>query len=216
MNIYNSHYYWENALISKKELYQKSLKDEASAKNTFFINTVMMNYPREFLENNWGGYTDIKALLGFIQYIYIPAAYHFILNTDNVEVFIPIGSSDEFVEYISESKSEYQEFMISSIQELQSYWHLSDVNCIEQLKDFCKRFNLFWNRDKDMLYIDIFLSPIEIANKIIKNEEFIEVLEEDIGLHIHELLSICEDFKSNIFIRKTFIEFLNNRIGCIV
>lgn len=67
---------------------------------------------------NWGCYNSVKALLGFIQYVYIPTAFFHILNKDYDDIFIPICSSDCFLEYIVESQSDYKEFMKASIEEL--------------------------------------------------------------------------------------------------
>lgn len=213
---YNNHFYWEHALFSQKDIYKHFLIDTISPKETIFINTTIIDYNNNIFDNNWGCYSNIKALLGFIQYIYIPSAFYHIINKDTEDILIPICSSNELIEHIREMSSEHNEYMENTLLELTSYWELEDHLCLTLIKDFCNRFNSLWNIGNMLLYINIFLSPLDIAQHIISKEDFIEVFEEELGMRKEEFISICNDFYKNKFIQRTFVDFLNNKVGCIV
>lgn len=213
---YNNHNYWEGALLRKKDLWKNYFTDLDCAQDAIFINTVVIDYTRDTVDNNWACYPDAKSLLGFIQYVYLPVAFFYTINKGNQDLLIPICSSHTFIESITESGSDYIDNMKNAIEELNSYWDLDDSLCIKKIKDFCATFNAFWNKDNYILHIGVFESTFEIAEHLIDTREFIEVLEEDIGLTIKQLFNMCTIFYTDKFIQKTFVKILNNRIGCIV
>lgn len=213
---YNNHYYWEGALLQKKDLWKNYFTDLHSAQDAIFINTVVIDYTRNIVDNNWACYPDAKSLLGFIQYIYLPLAFYYTINKENQDLLIPICSSNTLIESIKESGSDYMDIMKIAIEELSSYWDLEDRLCIEKIKSFCSNFNTFWNKGNFLLHIGVFESTFEIAEHLVTTREFIEVLEEDIGLTTKQLFNMCTVFYTDKFIQKTFVKILNNKIGCIV
>ncbi|KEI04270.1 hypothetical protein [Clostridium botulinum] len=215
---YNNYYYWKNVLCNKKEVWKCSIMNTLDLQESIYINTTILDYDKNTLDNNWACYPNIKALLGFIQYIYLPTAFFYIVNADNNDdIFMPICSTEEFIEYIKETG--YNESIVNimeqNLNELISYWNRDELS-INTIKKFCYKFNNIWNNEKNILYINVFSNPREIADFIIKNEDFIEVVEEDIGLSKNQFYNLCENIYYNKFTKNIFVEFLNNKIGCIV
>ncbi len=213
---YNNHNYWEGALLKKKDLWTNYFTALDCAQDAIFINTAVIDYSRDTVDNNWACYPDAKSLLGFIQYIYLPAAFFYTIHKDNQDLFIPICSSHALIDSITESDSPHVDIMKNAIEELNTYWDLENSLCMKKIKEFCANFNAFWNKDSYILHIGVFESTFEIAECLVSTREFTEVLEEDIGLTIQQLYNMCAIFYTDTFIQKTFVKILNNKIGCIV
>lgn len=213
---YNNPYYWEGILLKKKDLWQNYFADKQSAEDAIFINTVVIDYERAIVDNNWACYPDTKALLGFIQYIYLPLAFFYTINVTNRELYIPIFSHQEMITYIRESKSDYGSVMETSLDELNTYWELDNASCLQRIREFSSTFNAFWNQENSILHLGIFGSTFEIADHLIHKNDMIQVLEEDIGLSTRQFMTMCENFYTNQFTKRAFVKLLNHDIGCIV
>ncbi|QDR82739.1 hypothetical protein [Sporomusa termitida] len=213
---YNSHYYWEGTLAGKRDVWQSHFDDKADPQQVLFVNTTLIDYPRKTLDNNWACYPDSKALLGFLLYIYVPLAFYFIMYEENEELLIPIASTQELLASIQQLNREDAAAMLSTIEELVSCWELNESACRTALQHFCRRFNETWYGGSTILHIGLFTSTQAIAQHILAEQEFPEVLAEDIGLTPRQLKELCEKFYSDTFIRKTFVKILNNKIGCII
>ncbi|MCD3282409.1 hypothetical protein G8V05_09255, partial [Clostridium botulinum C/D] len=64
---YNNYYYWKNVLCNKKEVWKCSIMNTLDLQESIYINTTILDYDKNTLDNNWACYPNIKALLGFIQ-----------------------------------------------------------------------------------------------------------------------------------------------------
>ena len=213
---YDSHYYWEGTLAGKTDVWQRHFDDKADPHQALFVNTALIDYPRNTLDNNWACYPDSKSLLGFLLYMYVPLAFYFIIHEENEKLLIPIAATQELLDSIQTMNREDAAAMYSTIEELVSFWELDESACRTALQHFCRRFNETWYSDNTILHIGIFTSTQAIAHHILEEQEFPEVLEEDIGLTARQLKELCDKFYSDTFTRKTFVKILNNKIGCII
>lgn len=213
---YNQYHYWENLLANKKDLWQSSFTPVKAAHESLFVNTAIIDYQRNTLDNNWACYPDVKSVLGFMQYIQLPLAFYYTLNGSDDALAFPVCSSQEFIAYLQTSGSIHAQAMESAILELNTYWDLDSAACLVKLKDFCQHFNAFWNRNTSVLHIGIFASTYEIAHSLLNNSEFPEVMEEDIGLTTAQLFEMCKNFYHDQFLQKNFVNILNHKIGCVV
>ena len=213
---YNSHYYWENTLLQKDDIWQSSFAEGSNVSEVLFLNTTLIDYPRQILDNNWACYPNSKSVLGFLQYMYLPLAFYFTIHKNVDKLFIPISTTDEFIASIRESGVDNASCMIQSLEELSHLWQYNETDCRAALCDFCQRFNAVWQRDSMILNVGLYTNASEIARRIISGYSFPELLIEDIGYTPEALTKLCEDFYTNSFIQRTFVKLLNNNIGCIV
>ena len=213
---YNSHYYWEGTLAGKTDVWQSHFDDKADPQQVLFVNTTLIDYPRSTLDNNWACYPDSKSLLGFLLYIYVPLAFYYIMYEDNEKLLIPIASTQELLASIQQMNREDAAAMLATLEELVSLWELNESACRTALQQFCRRFNETWHSGNTILHIGLFTSTQAIAQLILTEQEFPEVLAEDIGFTPRQLQELCEKFYSDTFIRKIYVKILNNKIGCII
>ncbi|CUH94642.1 hypothetical protein P22_0708 [Propionispora sp. 2/2-37] len=213
---YDNYLFWEGALARKQDLWQSTFGPLASAEEAVFVNTAIVDYRRNMLDNNWACYANSKSLLGFVQYVYLPLAFYYTIHQDNEQLFIPLCSRADFLEYVRNSGSGYAPLMEAALNELDGYWNLDDAGCLGKMKMFCIDFNLLWNRSDFVLHVRIYSDTMEVAQDIIDSAVFPEVLEEDTGLTVQQLRSMCRNFYDGPFMQKNFIKILNNKVGCIV
>lgn len=213
---YNHPVYWENLLTKQAKPWQSCSVPFEAAQQAIFINTAIIDYRRNTLDNDWSCHPDAKSLLGFIQYLHLPLAFYYTLNQDKDALYFPIATSQEFIEYVQETGSPYANVMIEAIRELTDLWELDNHTCLERLKDFCMKFNEYWYQDNFILNINIFASTYEIAEYLININEFPEVLEEDFGLSTNQLFRMCDSFYHEQFMYKNFVKILNHKIGCVI
>ncbi|SEP35326.1 hypothetical protein [Propionispora vibrioides] len=213
---YDSHHFWEGALAQKRDLWQSNVGSLDSADAAVFINTTILDYGRNRLDNNWACYSDVKSLLGFVQYVYLPLAFYYVMHQNEEELLIPMCSTQELVEQIRQSGSAHAAVMERTLDTLSLLWELDDESCLTELRRFCIGHNEYWEQTGVILHIGIYADTYEIARDIMAISEFPEVVEEDIGLTGEQLLTMCRHFYEDALMRRNFVKILNNRIGCLI
>ncbi|MBD5637102.1 hypothetical protein HYI18_00380 [Clostridium botulinum] len=217
-NKYNNLFYWENLLVERENIWSGNFKDIPINQKSLFINTTIIDYEKNIFDNNWAVYPDVKSLLGFIQYIFIPTVFFCYVNNTSDEIVTPIASKEELLEEIktlckNEGSIIEIEYFINKAYNLSE---LSEYELIDELKKYCVEFNRRWEKKTKIFHISIYSSGKEIIEKISKEENFLEVIEEDIGMSINTLKEITKDLQYNLFMKSSFIKILNNQIGCII
>lgn len=219
---YNSYYYWENLINKEEGIWENPFKDMLITQESKFSHYVAVNCYGES-QDVWAYYPSVKALLGFLQYVYIPTAFNILLLDKNIEeLAIPMCTAEELLEAASEGtktvNKEYIPIMEQELMELKRLWQLDDEECYRGLQKFQVEFNSNWNSRNDIFcYFDIFESPIEVGRYIIEsyeNDEIVDLerIEEYLGVKKEEWLHICETLYDSDFMKRKFVEVLNNRI----
>ncbi|MBY6758035.1 hypothetical protein HYH82_12055 [Clostridium botulinum] len=217
-NKYNNLFYWQNLLIKRKNIWSGNFKDIPISPRSLFINTTIIDYEKNIFDNNWAVYPDAESLLWFVQYIFIPTVFFCYVDNTSEELVTPIASKEELLEEIktlcrNENSIVEIEYFIDKAYNL---CELSELHLIEGLKKYCLEFNRQWEKNTRIFHINIYSSGKEIIEKISKEDDFLEVIEEDIGMSINTLKEITKDLHHNLFMKNNFIKILNNQIGCII
>ncbi|NFS20893.1 hypothetical protein FDE82_01915 [Clostridium botulinum] len=217
-NKYNDLFYWENLLLKRENVWSGNFKDIPISPKSLFINTTIIDYEKNIFDNNWAVYPNVEFLLGFVKYIFIPTVFFCYTNNTNEEIVTPIVSKEELLGEIktlcrNENSIVEIEYFIDKAYNL---CELNECHLIEELKKYCLEFNRQWEKNARIFHINIYSSGKEIIEKISKEDNFLEVIEEDIGMSIDTLKEITKDLHHNLFMKNNFIKILNNQIGCII
>ncbi|WP_061309973.1 hypothetical protein [Clostridium botulinum] len=217
-NKYNNLFYWENLLIKRENIWSGNFKDIPISSKSLFINTTIIDYEKNIFDNNWAVYPNVESLLGFVQYIFIPTVFFCYVDNTSEEIVTPIVSKEELLEEIktlckNEDSIIKIEYFINKAYDL---CELSECQLIDELKKYFLEFNRKWEEKTRVFHISIYSSGKEIIQKISKEDDFLEVIEEDIGMPINTLKEITKDLHHNLFMKNNFIKILNNQIGCII
>jgi hypothetical protein len=216
MSPYQTHYYWEHQLENNHSFWKTVMPAEQDLSQSIFVHTAIVGYQANLLDFNWTYYSEPTKLLGFLQYIYVPAAFYHWLNPKEENVLIPLIQAQELAEYFQEFPINRQEKMAKELDILQSFWEIEDpASLLKVLIEFAEKFNQTWQSSNLNLGIHIFAHTSEIAEHLLKLSEFPEILMEDFGMDEIELRKMCAEFYTNKMIQRNFLSLLQNRIGCI-
>lgn len=210
---YNDHAYWERYL-SHKDVWQ-SLFQPAGARYPLFIHTAVVDNRRGVLDANWAGYPDGYAVLGFLQYVFLPTAFHFCMHPQNTALYTPMLSTQEFADWVLESGAERLGEIRASLFELDALWNSGRTELIASLRSFCARFNARFSQGGVTLHVRLFRSTYEVARFIREAVWAEDVFLEDFRLTPQELDDWCRRFYHEPFARYSFLKFLNERVGLL-
>jgi hypothetical protein len=216
-NKFNTFNYWYNYLCNSTQVWQGAFNRKPGTGNSIILHVVIVNQTSSDFIDAWSYFPHTDSLLGFINYIHLPAVFFSWFNRDAENFIIPIDVGVvELVSLISEqgSKEEDVREMKSNIEEIKSLWLLSHEERIKGLRAFCKRFNDKWDNHRELVFfsIDVFESPIEVAESMIKSYEeegMAEELEEKLGIAKGDWLQIANRANDNEFMWKRFFSILN-------
>ena len=145
------------------------------------------------LNNIWGYLPDDKALIGYIQYSFLPEAFYIWINSKNGSVqAIPIKSAEQVISDGEKDKKITKEEatkMRNHLNMIKKCWDLPKGKLILELKKFVRDFNRTWYGDsREFLYLKIFDTAEELGNFVIESnymttseEEFKNKTSEDIS-----------------------------------
>lgn len=200
---FNSADYWSKIIEKNKTYKGKIFLDEPITEKTVYIHTIVFN-KKSGLENVWAPIPNMKMLLGYIQYCFLPVAYQkwFDGREGNVSK-TPIREVSEIVKEMSRKKSEYKEELKNikrDIDEMKKLWDLPIEKLPRALKHFCREFNKTWIGDSnEFIYIKILVTPSELLDFINYTQSMVssDTMEEMIGISEDELQDICENAASD-------------------
>lgn len=215
---YNNYYYWEN--IVKKDKSDNPFADDLITEESVFFHGVVINCHGGSYER-WLHFPDIKALLGFLNYIFVPMAFGAFLSNET-ELLIH-GNLDELLDIMSDSEKCNQKDLIPQMREssrqIRVLWNCDGEKCYGELNNFLTHYNERWNKNHELFsYFDIFKSPSELGKFLVESYEDseevdISMLENQLGVQKEEWLAICSQVYENDFMKRKFTEILNNRIN---
>ncbi|KOR24531.1 hypothetical protein ACFLKB_02170 [Clostridium sp. FAM 1755] len=217
-NKYNNLFYWENLLAKRENIWSGNFKNIPINSKSIFINTAIIDYEKNIFDNNWAVYPDTESLLGFIKYIFIPTVFFCYVNNTSTEIVTPIASKEELLQEIKTLCNDKDSMVTIEyfINKAYNLCELSKYQLIDELKNYCLEFNRQWERNTRVFHINVYSSGKEIIEKLSSEDNFLEVIEEDIGMSIDSLKEITKDLHHNLFMKRNFIKILNNKIGCII
>ncbi len=213
---YNTPLYWEKALLDNRDVWRSSFPDGRPKGHPLFINTTLINYGSSVLDNNWASHDEPCSILGFLQYIYLPFVFYDVVHDGNASLIIPIDSTQNYLAWLKEKAPQHFEDMRSQFNQIMALWESEPSSKLSRMKAFCTEFSRFWTTSRRIVHVAVFETPYEIADSLLAQIAFPEVLKEEIGMTPQQLNTLCEDYYRDAFIRRNFVSILNNKIGCIV
>ncbi len=210
---YSSHTCWERYL-TQKDVW-RSLFQPSGARYPLFVNTAIEDRRRGISDVNWAGYPDVYALLGFLQYVFLPTAFYGMLHPEARCLYTPVLPADALLEWIQESNVLQKDALCTFLSELDEFWELDRVPLMHALSAFCARFNACFSRGGVTLYVQIFRSTYEVAQYVEDAVWADDLFEEDFRITPKELDDWCRRFYHEPFARHWFLKFLNERVGLL-
>ncbi|MBN7772750.1 hypothetical protein [Clostridium aminobutyricum] len=212
---YNKSYYWEE-LLGREDVWKDMLVPPDKMSEPVFINACLIDKDSGLIDNNWACYPDANALLGFIKYVFLPTVSYYMINTEREDIYTPVSSFEEFLDYIKESSWEDKHQMVDFAWELDGFWDMEQQESLHSVRQFCRKFNAFWSGKEVEWSIQIFFDTYEVGGYIKELIWCEELFKEDVGLSFQQLDDFCRRFYQESVNKHFFVRFLNNCIGCLL
>ena len=201
---YNSFDYWKELISENRTIRGHMLMHKQPTDKSLYIHTLI--FCRENgLNNIWGYLPDDKALIGYIQYSFLPEAFYIWINSKNGSVStIPIKSVEQVIsdgERNNKITKEEAEKMRHQVTIIKKCWDLPKNKLMLELKKFVRDFNRTWYGDSsEFLYLKIFEKPEELG-KFVLDSSYMSNSEEAFRKENKEdiiaWLDLCKNATSN-------------------
>ena len=165
--------YWKELISENRTIRGHMLMNKLPTDKSLYIHTLI--FCRENgLNNIWGYLPDVKALIGYIQYSFLPEAFYIWINSKNGSVStIPIKSVEQVIsdgERNNKITKEEAEKMRNHVIMIKKCWDLPKNKLILELKKFVRDFNRTWYGDSsEFLYLKIFERPEELGKFVLES-----------------------------------------------
>jgi len=221
---YDSYHFWENLIQKEAAMWENGFQNKPLTPDSIFVYTVIMDHGKDYLKSRWAYYPDAYALLGFLQYVFLPTAFFSWLDREVEGFNIPLATGEQVLKVMGELEpdlnSEILRKMAIQLEKIKDLWGASPLKCLEGLQSFSREFNHFWQEaEGKLVYFKIFESPDEIGKYVLRGGEAaaaLAVIEEEIDLTKGQWEAVYQNVFRDPFMRKKFIDILNYQIGCMV
>ncbi|PAB57140.1 hypothetical protein [Anaeromicrobium sediminis] len=219
----DNYYFWENKIRNTDSILFGSIGQKRLTKESVIIYIGILDKKKDLLRCGWSSHVDVSTALGFLQYVFLPTAFYTWIDRESDGFYIPLSPFHVLKEEVLKNvkKEDCKDINNDAIRMERAYdylnniWKDDDEIKNKKLKKFCKDFNIIWDEEPEKkLFIRVFEKCEEIADFILEQveEEFEEVIEEEIGMSIDQLKFMCENAYNEPFINRNLIKILNTKI----
>lgn len=216
---FNSFYYWDNLIENEEKISNGNFKDFIPKKDSVYAHCAIVNCDGNSY-NSWICYPNVKSLMGFFQYVFLPTAYNTkILGHSIEEISISNTPIDYMIKQAIENRLLKDANLIESMNEsyysLIKLWDFNENESFDKFKNYIVDFNNKWlKEEKIFFYFNIFKNPLDIKEKTLEvYEKFDELdLYNRLGMDKEQWVNMCNEYYENDLIRKFFVNKLNTYI----
>lgn len=170
---YNSFNYWEKLINENRTIRGHMLMNKLPTKDSLYIHTLIFSKDGG-LNNIWSYFPNPQALLGYIQYSFLPEAFYTWINCRGGGVsHVPVKPVEEIIRQGESSKKITKEEAIKMKEQVNMVtkcWGLPRNRIFTALKKFMRDFNRSWyGDDNEFLYLKIFQTPDEVGEFVIES-----------------------------------------------
>ncbi len=222
-SIYNSLGYWDTLLRENLTMKENIFKEVSINEKTPFYHTVI------FTRNNgmeilWSPCNDIKALIGYIQYVFLPQAfYYWIEGADKKINRYPILTPERVINNGEKSgKLSHNEavLMKSQVDYIKKLWGMSRYSALKELKSFSTSFNNTWfGNSNGFMYLQVFENAEDMGKFVVTTNNQTssqKSFQESTGLDEKQWINLCKDITNDKEAQKRFLDILYNVLNRVV
>jgi hypothetical protein len=223
---YNSLYYWQRVMEKSEYTFEKVFNDDKLTPESLICHFVITNCYGPSGANTWIAFPNVDAVIGFLRHVFIPTAFiEWFSHERSMGVLSIERTWEEWLDlYRDSEKCKYKgeiPIIKENIKKLDEIWNLTDQEeMVNALVTFAVEFEEIWTKDNAVFfYFQLFKSPTEVGNYIIdayKEENLLERIHDQLGVTVEEWRDITEQVYESLFMKKRFIDILNNNIKDIL
>jgi len=222
-SIYNSLGYWDTLLRENLTMKEKIFKEVNINEKTPFFHTVI------FTRNNgmeilWSPCNDVKSLIGYIQYAFLPQAFYFwIEGADKKITKYPILTADKIIlngEKAGKLSKDEAYLMKVQLGFIKGLWGMPRYSALKELKNFSMSFNNTWfGNSNGFMYLQVFESAQEMGKFVVntnKQTSSEKSFQESTGLKEDEWINLCKGINNDKGSQEKFLDILYNVLNHVV
>lgn len=211
--------YWIRKTEKEENLWIGLFENKPIDRESIIVAPTILNPYKNQHEDAYVVYPNVKSVLGFLTYIYLPTAFSGVFDHDSADYVIGDDLDDFFREQKinNPNKVKMIKQMESLYNDVHALWSHEEETLLANLIEWTKRFNEDWLNVKGIgVSFIIFTSPAELTNEVIRVYEEdldIEMLEDDLGIAKGEFINLASDeLYTNEFMKRKFTDILTNRL----
>lgn len=217
---YNSFDYWMQLIDHEAPMWEGGFLNSMLDIKALFVYTVIIDYDKGFMRNRWAHYPNLDALLGFIEYVFMPTATFTMFDEEEDNFMVPMAITEEILQYMESvyDKKGIQRDMNLTLDKLSQMKSDKELK-LSTVKEFCQLFNKKWyEREGKVIYINVFKNSIEIADFLHKlvGAYGINLIEEELDMSYESWQELCHNLYDHEFLKQQFTSILNNKLGCLI
>lgn len=212
---YNDSAFWGRKL-EHKNIWQGVFEPCEETRFPIFVNSTIADRDRGIASCDWASYPNAHALLGFLQYVYLPTAFYSFVHPQLTVLHTPIGSTDALCGLLRESGDERAGSMVYFLQVAQSLWSSCEYHLMKYLFDLGEMISNAFSDGQQKLRLDIYASAPAICCRMQQEYWCEQVFYEDTGVDLQTVSAMCRMAQEEPLYRGLLVEFLNSRAMTLI
>src|SRR5690625_4397667 len=178
---YQHYDYWMKRLENSEDLWSGLFENKPINRESIIVAPTILNSYKNQHEGAYVVYPNLKSVLGFLTYIYLPTVFSGMFDHDSADYIIGDDLDDFFREQKvnNPNKVEMIKHMESLYNDAFALWDYEEESLLGNFIEWTNRFNEDWLDIKGIgVSFTIFTSPADLANEVIR------VYEEDLDMEM--------------------------------
>ena len=215
----NQFYYWTNKIQTSVFILEGMYGGNTITEESVIVYVGYCDQEKNILRSGWSCHNNVSGALGFLQYVVLPLGYYNWMDRESEGFYYPLSSFDVLTTQVMKGLDNTYDLILEDDALFKSYyekintcWGHSREQVLEALHSLTDSFNVDYNQDPNrVLFIKVFGSPLEVESFFMKSmeDEFEEVIEEEMGMSIEDFRFMCSKALYEPLINRNFLETLN-------
>lgn len=177
------------------------------ASTSKFVYMAFVDTEKDFFKCGWSMHENHDKMLGFIEHIFIPAAYYNWYDRHSMGFYLPMSDFQTVKEQVKlyEEKDTDKSILLSMKDDIHDMDH-------QVLQSKCEHINDYYKDSNRRVYIRVYDSISEVKDDIIRTVSFEDLFEEEMGMSIETFSHLCDHLEDEVFFKKRLVSYLNNNM----
>ncbi|MCT4660571.1 MAG: hypothetical protein N4A40_01825 [Tissierellales bacterium] len=219
---YGTYAYWTHLFDRTGGDVEGFFRERKITEDTVFSHQSIVDYYREEPHDSNIIFPNVWALLGFVQYIFLPTAISTLLRRHG-EVDYPGMTSEETFDYLKRHDLIKDEVLADEImnitRDVASLWSEDEKHCFDELQMLMDKFNALTLDEREAFAaLDLFQSPKEFGEYVIDTFDLgdgtidEDMLEEELLMSKEDFEYICDHVMDNEVMERRFIKLFEGEL----
>lgn len=176
-----------------------------------FVNSVITDSEHSVAFSDWACYPDAYALLGFIQYVYMPTYFCQLIHPEEQRLYTLLAPQETLMEAVRSSGNPRTDLMVYFLETASGLWALCRHRLLPCLLDFCEMFSNAFTTYANPVQLRIYANATDISSALKRVYWCEQLFREDIGIGMNTMTAMCHFAQEMPQYRTALVAFLNHK-----